>query len=97
MRGYAQIAERLRRSSVQVTDGRGGGAGVIWDQRGLVVTNAHVAHGPRVTIVDCSGNRAEGRLTKCDRERDLALIDVAAHCPKLPKSAIRIPSARARS
>jgi serine protease Do len=29
-----------------------------------------------VTIVDSSGDRAEGRLTKCDRERDLALIDV---------------------
>jgi serine protease Do len=76
MRGYEEITDRLRRSSVQVVDGGGGGAGVVWDARGLVVTNAHVVHRSRVTILDSSGRRAEGRVTRQDREQDLALVDV---------------------
>ena len=44
MRGLGEIAERLRRSCVQVVFGRrtGGGSGVIWRPDGLIVTNSHV-------------------------------------------------------
>ena len=71
-----EVLERLRRSTVQVIDGRGGGAGVVWDANGLMVTNAHVARGVRAVIVDASGKRAEGRVVRRDSESDLALIEV---------------------
>ena len=49
------VAERLRRSVVQVRAGAGAGAGVVWGAGGTVVTNAHVAHAARVTVVGPDG------------------------------------------
>ena len=46
MLGFGEIAEKLRRSTVQIhPHGRRGGqgSGVIWSARGLILTNAHVA------------------------------------------------------
>jgi serine protease Do len=44
--GFGEVAEKLRRSTVQVLSGnqaRGGsGSGIIWDANGTVITNAHV-------------------------------------------------------
>ena len=47
MREFGEIAERLRRSTVQVfSHGHdGGGSGVIWSSDGRIVTNSHVARG----------------------------------------------------
>ena len=42
--GFGEVAEPLRRSTVQVVDpGRpgGGGSGIIWSEDGPIVTNAH--------------------------------------------------------
>lgn len=78
MPGYEQIIERLRRSTVQVLSGRGGGSGVVWAADGCIVTNAHVAPGQYAEIVDSSGRRWTARIIRRDRERDLAALQAAA-------------------
>ena len=74
---YAALIEKLRRSTVQVLSGRGGGSGVVWDRGGLVVTNAHVAAGKYAEVVDAAGQHRQARIIRRDRERDLALLVVA--------------------
>ncbi len=80
MRGFGEVAERLRRSTVQVHSraGRGSGSGVIWSADGLVVTNAHVARSadPEVELWD--GRRLPARVLARDARRDLASLRVAA-------------------
>ena len=73
--GFEQIAERLRRSTVQVLNGGGGGSGVVWDQEGTIVTNAHVARGNDARIIDARGRRFRARVTRKDPDCDLALLE----------------------
>jgi serine protease Do len=73
--GVRQIIDKLRRSTVQVLSGRGGGSGVVWGN-GVVVTNAHVASGRQVEIVDAEGRRKSARITKRNIDRDLAVLEV---------------------
>jgi serine protease Do len=74
----AELAERLRRSTVEVrTGGTGVGSGVIWTDDGLVITNAHVARAETATLVLADGRALTGRVTARDRRRDLATIAIA--------------------
>ena len=74
----AELAERLRRSTVEVrTGGTGVGSGVIWTEDGLVITNAHVARADTATLVLADGRALNGRVTARDRRRDLATITIA--------------------
>ena len=74
----AEVAERLRRSTVEVrTGGSGVGSGVIWTDDGLVITNAHVARADMATLVLADGRTLAGRVTARDRRRDLATIAIA--------------------
>jgi serine protease Do len=71
----AEIAERLRRVTVQVRAGaRGLGGGVVWLRHGLVITNAHVAAQPRLEVVLPDGRSLPGRLVARDPRRDLAAV-----------------------
>jgi serine protease Do len=75
----AALVERLRPSVVVVRNGhQGAGAGVIWTPEGLVVTNFHVAPGPRAEVVLEGGRNFAGQVVKSDRERDLAIIQIPA-------------------
>ena len=80
--GFGEVAERLRRSTVQVqTRGRGqqgAGSGVIWSSRGPIVTNAHVAQGPRSSVGLSDGRSLEAVVTAKDPYRDLAALAVDA-------------------
>src|SRR5437763_16280238 len=60
----AAVAERLRHATVQVR-GRepGGGSGVIWRPEGLIITNAHVARGPRATVELWDGRALAATVT----------------------------------
>jgi len=81
MVGFGEIAERLRRSTVQVFSkgARGGGSGIIWND-GRVITNAHVARGQTDAEVELwDGRRLDARVTSHDPRRDLA----ALHAPAL--------------
>src|SRR5262247_4233914 len=77
--GIVEIAERLRRSSVLIGDGRGGrgGSGVIWEtsaNKSVIITNAHVVKDRQARVTLRDGRTAEGRITSLDARRDLAAL-----------------------
>jgi serine protease Do len=79
MREFGEIAERLRRSTVQVfaQGHNGGGSGVIWDSGGRIVTNSHVARASQAEVVLWDGRRLPARLVSRDARRDLAILKTA--------------------
>jgi len=77
--GFGEIAEQLRRSTVLVqAGGRGAGSGVIWSSDGVVVTNAHVVHGSRVSVQLWDGREFEAAIGSRDPRRDLAQLRIDA-------------------
>ena len=75
----AGVAEEVRRSLVQITNGRrGAGAGTIWHADGLILTNAHVVgrHGVRIALPD--GRTLPARLLAYSKRLDLAALSVEA-------------------
>jgi serine protease Do len=81
----ADLADHLRRVTVEVMDGgKSLGAGVLWP-RGCVVTNAHVARRSVMEVRLVDGRCLEGRLLARDGSADLALLRVAgAGVPAAP-------------
>ncbi|MBI1744529.1 trypsin-like peptidase domain-containing protein [Candidatus Acetothermia bacterium] len=74
---FADVAEQLRRSTVQVRSrGLGSGSGVIWHSDGLIVTNAHVVHGPHATVELSDGRTFKAEIVARDPYRDLAMLRV---------------------
>ena len=80
MRTFGEVAERLRRSTVQVFSAKSqsGGSGVIWGADGVIVTNAHVARSFNNQVELWDGRRLEARVTSYDSNRDLAVLRVTA-------------------
>jgi serine protease Do len=78
--GFGDIAEKLRRSTVQVvnTSRRAGGlgSGVICDSSGTVVTNAHVARERTVGIELWDGRSFPAVVAERDERADLAKLKV---------------------
>lgn len=78
-RDFGEVAERLRRSTVQVSIERsrsGSGSGIIWTADGVIITNAHVvrADGARVELWD--GREFDAELTARDARRDLVALRI---------------------
>ena len=85
----AEMVGRAHEGVVQVrTRGRGAGAGLIWDEDGLVLTNHHVVAGgrraARVQVVVHDGNTFEAEVVKRGRELDLALLRLEEFPGDLP-------------
>ncbi|MFQ6548381.1 S1C family serine protease [Aestuariibius sp. 2305UL40-4] len=82
----AQARDPFRRRSVEVP--RGTGSGFVWDDRGHVVTNAHVIEGASGATVRLADGRAfPASLVGMDPSNDLAVLrlDVpGARPPALP-------------
>ena len=80
------MAEKLRRSTVQVLSGtrgtQGSGSGVIWTSDGTVITNAHVALGDTARIDLWDGRSIEARVAARDARADLAMLKLGV--PGLP-------------
>jgi len=77
--GFGEVTERLRRWTVQVRAGRNGaGSGVLWDNGGQVVTNAHVLQGSNIEVVFWNGRRTRAQVVSKDSRRDLASLKVDA-------------------
>jgi serine protease Do len=69
----AEVADRLRQVTVEVYSTRGGAAGILWAPD-LIVTNAHVARGPRVLVGLADDRRVDAHLVSADRRADLAIL-----------------------
>jgi serine protease Do len=78
-RDFGEVAERLRRSTVQVSveRSRGSGSGVIWAADGLIITNAHVARADRARIELWDGREFDADLIARDARRDLASLRIS--------------------
>ncbi len=77
--GFGEIAEQLRRSTVLIeSGGRGAGSGVIWSNDGVVVTNAHVVRGSRVSVQLWDGREFDAAVRSRDPRRDLAQVQIDA-------------------
>jgi serine protease Do len=80
---------RAHQSVVQVrARGRGVGAGVIWDEKGLVLTNHHVVagrhRGAKTAVVLSEGREFDAGVVKSSRDLDLALLRVEGGPGDLP-------------
>lgn len=79
-RGFGDVAEQLRRSTVQVLSGgrgeRGSGSGVIWTSDGTVVTNSHVARDKSARVELWDGRAFPAEVVARDDRRDLARLRV---------------------
>jgi serine protease Do len=78
-RAFGEIAERLRRSTVEVhlRGANGGGSGIIASTDGRIVTNAHVARGD-ASVRLWDGREFPATLLARDPRRDLATLQVRA-------------------
>jgi putative serine protease PepD len=72
---FVEVVDRVSPQVVQIQTDRGLGSGVVYDDRGDVVTNAHVADGARQFLVTLAGgDRHTATLVGSDRSNDLAVI-----------------------
>lgn len=76
MRGFGEIGERLRRSTVQIFNAgdQSRGSGIVWSSSGLILTNAHVARTADAEIELWDGRRFRARIESRDPRRDLATL-----------------------
>jgi serine protease Do len=83
----ADLADHLRRSTVQVRGSRfGGGSGVIWSSDGLVITNAHVAPNRSAEVELSDGREYKAAVIDRSPDRDLAALRIVAS--DLPAAAV---------
>ncbi len=73
---FGEVAERLRRSTVQLTGSRNSGSGVVWGTDGKILTNAHVLREGAARVEFWNGRHVSARVLKSDRRRDLAVLQV---------------------
>lgn len=78
--GMVEVVKGVSPSVVQVSNGRRGfGSGVVWDEEGRIVTNAHVIGRASSVKVSFSGDHDlsyEAKILGQDRFSDVALIQV---------------------
>jgi serine protease Do len=75
----AGIVKNVRRSLVQIRNGRGGaGAGTLWHPDGLIITNAHVVQRSALKVELPDGRILPAKVLAHDGERDLAALSVEA-------------------
>ena len=87
----ARMIEDAQRSVVQVrSGGRGIGAGVIWRQDGLVLTNHHVVAGGRrnVKVALQDGRTFGADVVKSSGSLDLALLELEGDHEDLPAALV---------
>jgi serine protease Do len=77
--GLADLVATVAPSVVAVGQrGGGNGAGVVWREDGVIVTNRHVVRGDRVDVWTADERHFTGIVAARHPDRDLAVIKVAA-------------------
>ena len=77
LEGFGEIAEILRRSTVEVRSGkRGQGSGIIVESDVVIVTNAHVARDADLSVRLWDGSSFPAHLESRSTRRDLAVLRV---------------------
>ncbi len=76
---WAGVAEAVGPSVVSIevagSAGQGSGSGVVWDEEGNIVTNAHVVEGAQeVQVVLADGRRYAATVSGADPSSDLAVL-----------------------
>jgi putative serine protease PepD len=75
--GFASVVAAAGPSVVQIRSSRGLGSGIVYDQAGDIVTNAHVVAGStRFTVTAADGSTHTGTLRGVFAEGDLAVVSV---------------------
>jgi putative serine protease PepD len=79
---YLDVVHRISPAVVQIETGQGLGSGIVYDDQGDIVTNAHVAGTSRSFRVTLAGGHHESaKLVGTDPAQDLAVIRVAGENP----------------
>lgn len=73
---FGEVAERLRRSTVQLRGSRNSGSGVVWGTDGKILTNVHVLREGAARVEFWNGRQAMAHVLKSDRRSDLAVLQV---------------------
>jgi serine protease Do len=75
---FSELVDEVRRSLVIVQNRQAGGAaGILWDESGLILTNAHVL-GHKPPIITLANDRQfEAEALGIDPEIDLAILKIA--------------------
>ncbi len=79
---FVQVVQRVSPQVVQVQSRLGLGSGVVFDDRGNVVTNAHVVAGAKQFVVTLSGgDRHPATVVGSDPAHDLAVVHLTGAQP----------------
>jgi putative serine protease PepD len=79
---FVQVVDRVSPQVVQIQTVRGLGSGIVYDDRGDIVTNAHVADGSRRFLVTLAGGKRDtATLVGVDQSNDLAVIRLTDATP----------------
>jgi putative serine protease PepD len=79
---YVQVVDRVSPQVVQIQTDQGLGSGIVYDDKGNIVTNAHVAGNSRRFLVTLAGgDRHTATLVGTDPSNDLAVIHVSGANP----------------
>jgi serine protease Do len=80
--GFGEVAERIRRGTVQISSGsgraRGAGSGILWTPDGTVITNAHVARDSSLRVELWDGRTLSAQVAARDNRADLASLQLPA-------------------
>ena len=79
---FVDVVDRVSPQVVQIETREGLGSGIVYDDRGDIVTNAHVAGSSRQFLVTLAGGkRYVGTLVGSDPSNDIAVIRVRSGAP----------------
>jgi S1-C subfamily serine protease len=74
----ASVVELVRRSLVQISNGRrGAGAGVVWREDGVIITNALVIRRESPEVILPDGGTTSGKVLALNTDLDLAALHVS--------------------
>jgi putative serine protease PepD len=81
-RQFVDVVDRVSPEVVQIRTDQGLGSGIVFDDRGDIVTNAHVAGNARQFLVTLSnGDRHAAALVGSDPANDLAVVRLNGAAP----------------